>query len=202
MTVGLPLQYRSEVDPKGSLWYTVFSVMTSRPLVLKLTPKGHYGIPSGEIDCWTMLFWSWPQRVIMVYGAAITRRTTAWFWSWPQRVIMVYYFLAMTLDEISSEVDPKGSLWYTSRAYRQQRDYVLKLTPKGHYGIRAGWISHSEYQFWSWPQRVIMVYILYHTTNTSLRSEVDPKGSLWYKQKRTCLRSPWFWSWPQRVIMV
>ena len=46
--VNLVLSNGSEVDPKGSLWYKSNSTIKIRIIVLKLTPKGHYGIEEDE----------------------------------------------------------------------------------------------------------------------------------------------------------
>ena len=80
------------------------------------------------------------------------------FWSWPQRVIMVYVPDSWTLWSPRSEVDLNGSLWYIKTKTNKYKYDVLKLTSTGHYGIPVSFAAFSGIGFWSWPQRVIMVY--------------------------------------------
>ena len=171
-------------------------------IVLKLTLSGHYGI------------------ILSLFVAVRIR-----FWSWPYRVIMVYTITACTNPAPRSEVDPIGSLWYTSVLLNRILVSVLKLTLSGHYGILNSLNPSWRNQFWSWPYRVIMVYNRNIKLQMDKCSEVDPIGSLWYNLLQSGLNvsrvlkltlsghygiqncwlthfSRLFWSWPYRVIMV
>ena len=92
-TLILPVLLGSEVDPTGSLWYTDLVTHAALEAVLKLTLPGHYGIGNG-----------------ICYGGIG-----------------------------GSEVDPTGSLWYTISLYNTFPNQVLKLTLPGHYGITCRW---------------------------------------------------------------
>ena len=48
---------------------------------------------------------------------------------------MVYIHRARPRGQLSSEVDPTGSLWYSGAAAPRRTCRVLKLTLPGHYGI-------------------------------------------------------------------
>ena len=130
---------RSEVDLNGSLWYKWWRCRQS-----------------------ARVFWSWPQRVIMVYRLEI--------WCPIQRCSEVdlngsLWYIARGLRhtrDICSEVDLNGSLWYSETSAHSSAPQVLKLTSTGHYGILAASSMLRRYKFWSWPQRVIMVYLAFH----------------------------------------
>ena len=55
LALGMEPKTRSEVDPTGSLWYSVDAYNAAAELVLKLTLPGHYGI--SLILTWDVTSW-------------------------------------------------------------------------------------------------------------------------------------------------
>ena len=170
---------RSEVDPTGSLWYTQRCSSSHFQSVLKLTLPGHYGILRGH------------------FCAPSTR-----FWSWPYRVIMVYFSSKTTPRCSCSEVDPTGSLWYNKFLLFLSAPFVLKLTLPGHYGILGRRVTVLLKQFWSWPYRVIMVYIHLWGVKVCDVLKLTLPGHYGIQGTYSSPRRAQFWSWPYRVIMV
>ena len=158
-----------------------------------------------------MQFWSWPQRVIMVYCPSRCYRTTPrsevdlnrslWysveyllcFSSCVLKLTSTGHYGIQKRQKLAlfhrSEVDLNRSLWYTSASGLQRLVYVLKLTSTGHYGITLAELTRNPRKFWSWPQQVIMVYSLMCIYFVHNRSEVDLNRSLWYTSTRTSTRS-------------
>ena len=147
----------SEVDSNESLWYRFSLAQETIIPVLKLTPTSHYDISNTKYLHVSLEFWSWLQRVIMIYYPRDYMRITLLFWSWLQRVIMIYGLNLRQSLTGCSEVDSNESLWYIGKRVNFFVYLVLKLTPTSHYDILQRCHSQSNLLFWSWLQRVIMI---------------------------------------------